>query len=86
MEEPYNSEGELNYIMEEEKTPEREENIGPDVLSEDVRAAKKEMKKKQIRRNCQYTSRDAQNPRGRSHNRTDNNTPRYMYVHNGGAP
>lgn len=45
MEEPYNSEGELNYIMEEEKTPEREENIGPDVLSEDVRAAKKEMKK-----------------------------------------
>jgi len=69
-----------NHIMEEKERPERGRRWtrGTD---RGGKSSHKENEKQQSRRNRQYTNRDAQKPRGRTHDRTDNNIPRY--IHNG---
>ena len=68
----------------EEETPRNEEDIGPEVLVEEVRAAIKELKNNKasgidnIHVPC---SRDAQKLRGRCHDGTNKDMSRY--IHNG---
>jgi len=72
----------------EEEIWEREEDIGPEVLGEEVRAAIKELKNNKAEGIDYYTSRDAQKPGGGCNERTDRDMPRHIYIGSmaGGLP
>ena len=81
MEELYRSEDrEMSDNQEvEEEIPRNEEDIGPEVLGEELRAAIKELKNNKASGDRQYTSRDAQKRRGRCQDRTNKDMSRYIH-------